>query len=113
MPFRATLQALLKGVVSFSGNETGTSQIVSQVASDGSDAPSGTQFTAGGGYQGFFTAAASAGTLLNLADATNIVKSGGTASSGPIHAAQGYAISGSKRLRALYFKNTDPAHTVT
>ncbi len=63
----------------------------------------------GGGYGGTFTAASTGGTL-NLADSTNICKTGAT---GTILPAQGYVITAAKKLRALQLKNLDAAIVVT
>jgi hypothetical protein len=65
---------------------------------------------AGGGYAGIFTAVTGAGTVLNLANGTNIVISGGT---GTIRPAQSYVITALKRLRGLYLRNTHASATVT
>jgi hypothetical protein len=65
---------------------------------------------AGGGYSGIVTAVTGAGTLLSLANSSNIVISGGT---GTVKPAQGYVITGVKRLRGLYLRNLDAGATVT
>jgi hypothetical protein len=61
------------------------------------------QIEGGGGYSGTFTCPTTGGTL-NLADSTNICKTGAV---GTIRPNQGYVITAVKKLRALYLENLD------
>jgi hypothetical protein len=67
------------------------------------------QIEGGGGYSGTFTCPTTGGTL-NLADSTNICKTGAV---GTIRPNQGYVITAVKKLRALYLENLDTVKVVT
>ena len=99
----------VSGQNTLSGNESGTASFgasKSVVLATGAASP---QVESGGGYSGTFTAV-TGGTLLNLANGSNIVISGGAGSIAP---AQGYVITAVKKLRTLYLENTDGTNTVT
>lgn len=99
----------LSGQNSLSGEESGNPTFGKSKSASflvGAVAP---QIEGGGGYSGTFTCPTSGGTL-NLADSTNICKTGAV---GTIRPNQGYVITALKKLRALYVENLDTANTVT
>jgi len=106
--FSGSVSARITGVNALSGNETGSTTFAASLQhaySTGAVAP---DIVAGGGYEGTFTCPTTGGTL-NLADSTNICKTGAT---GTIAPAQGYVITAAKRLKTLYLENLDATNTV-
>jgi hypothetical protein len=109
--FSGNAQCLLRGVNAITGNDDGSTTFGGNVNRNLSPTAVAPDVVAGGGYQGVFTAV-TGGTLLNLANGSSIVISGGAVVSG-CAPAQGYVISGAKKLKALYLENLDDTRTVT
>lgn len=107
--FTGSYAAALAGLNTLSGSETGSASLGKSSAQNFQVSASSPTVEGGGGYSGSFTAV-TGGTVCYLSNGTNIVQSGGT---GTILPAQGYTVSGAKKLRALYLKNTDSTSIVT
>lgn len=107
--FSGAVSGQVIGVNTLAGNESGNSTFKAGFTHSLATGAAAPDIISGGGYQGTFTCPTTGGTLV-LANSTNICSTGAT---GTIAPAQGYVITGAKKLRCLYLENTDAMNTVT